>query len=468
MPGPAAVVPGPAARVVARFADPWRTAARAQLRDDAGSFALAALGLRLPGGEAEVAAHLAEVLGEAGPRVRLTWPGAFPRVVRHPHADVVVVRAAPDGTLTGLRLLPRPPLDPGTLAGLDRAILTAANRVRALAIPRAAPRLARALSTLGGTRAERRYVRRVLAATVLIVEPPDPAGPALPDLRPVTPFGQGMLEVRCVPAPGGTTADLWVRMQHVALDGAPMEELVAAVRAAFGVAQPPVLARVPLAESRPRSSSRRYPAGDPAEEVAVLGVADLGPVLGVRAGLAAAGVPLTLAALLGWLLTRHPAFAGEIVAVPVDLPATDRRARSTTVVACDPGPAGVAGYAAAFGAELALARRRDSAFTHALRAAALLPLPLVGPVARVVPGSGRGVTGTLGVSVLKRSDVFVPAINDVYRAYLGIGDARLPTRDGGTAAAIVLKCRRGELRALAAAADQVLAAPDRFGAELPT
>ena len=457
----------PVARPVARLTDPWRTAARAQLRDDAGAFALAALGLRLPGGEAEVADRLAGVLGAAGPRVRLTWPGPFPRVVAHPHADVVVVRAAPDGSLTGLRLHAGPALDPATRARLDEAILAAANRVRALAQPRAAPRLARALHSLGGTRAERSYVRRVLAATVLVTEP-GPAGLSLPGLRPVTPFGQGVLEVRCLPAPGGATADLWVRVQHVALDGAPMEELVTALRAAFGVARAPVLTPAKLAEGRARSCSRRYPADDPVGEVAVLGVADLRPVLAVRSRLAAAGVPMTLAALLGWLLTRHPALGGEIVAVPVDLPATATRPRTTTVVACDPGNvAGVAGYAAAFGAELALARRRANAFTRMLRTAALLPLPLLGPVARAVPGSGRGVTGTLGVSVLKRSEVFVPAINDAYRAYLGIGDAGLPTVDGGTAAAVVLKCRRGELRVLAAAVDEVLTDPDRFAGAPP-
>ena len=67
----------------------------------------------------------------------------------------------------------------------------------------------------------------------------------------------------------------------------------------------------------------------------------------------------------------------------------------------------------------------------------------------------------------QRSEVFVPALNDAYRASLGIGDAALPTTDGGTAAVVVLKCRRGELRVLAAAVDEVLTDPDRFAGAPP-
>jgi hypothetical protein len=116
---------------------------------------------------------------------------------------------------------------------------------------------------------------------------------------------------------------------------------------------------------------------------------------------------------------------------------------------------GLAAYAAAFAAELAAARSETNAVAGALRAAALVPTPLLARVP-VTPGRRAAVAGTAGVSVAARSDVFVPAINDAYRWYLGLGSAAIPAAGGGTVGAVVLKCRRADLPRIARAVDEAL------------
>ena len=87
--------------------------------------------------------------------------------------------------------------------------------------------------------------------------------------------------------------------------------------------------------------------------------------------------------------------------------------------------------------------------------AALVPTPLLARVP-VTPGGRAAVAGTAGVSVAAHSDVFVPAINDAYRWYLGLGNAAIPAAGGGTVGAVVLKCRRADLPRIARAVDEAL------------
>jgi hypothetical protein len=530
------------ARLPARLADPWRTVARVQLAGNQTAFGLALLGLPVEGAlgaargggrpasdaagpgsraagpprgaaveggwralEDAVAARLQAALrGYPELHRRLAWRADLPRMRPHAPLDVLVVRPGPGGPVA-LRLLPDParPVDlhPGLRDLLDRALLDLARLIGPdRPLSRSASMAAATARTLSGRhtpatlsrKAARAYVRRVLAATVLAVEPAVTRSQrlTLPPLHPLVPFGQGALEARLRLAPGGGHADLWVRAQHAAVDGAPVADFLSTLRAAWG-GTPPVLVPSPLTGAAVRAADLN---AGPDGVVAVPAVVDLGPVLALRrttsAGRAAPSAPgpatdgpvasalaapaastprpagppaapMPLAALVGWLLTRHPAFAGDVVAVPVDLPATSGRARTATVAVLDPAARELAGARDAFATELALARRGANRFGRALRAAGLLATRQLAIVSSRV-GDTRATTGSIGVSVLRPADVFVPSINDAYRCYLGIGTAGRPADGGGRAAAVVLKCRRRELATIAAAVDEVLADPARF------
>jgi hypothetical protein len=293
-------------------------------------------------------------------------------------------------------------------------------------------------------------VRRLLGATVLRAERA-PARLALPPQRPLLPMTGNLLEV-LVRRPG----QLWVRANHVGIDGAPVQDVLGRLAQAWGSQEPVLEGPAPLAAAEPVRCSQRD--GDGAA-VAVLGLADLGPVFALRA---AARAPLPFAAAVAWALAAHPDLA-ETIAVPVDLPAGGRRPRSTSLAVTSPaayggGPGALAAYAAAFRDELAAARAGTNAVAAALRGAALVPTSLLARVP-VSPGGRAAVAGTAGVSVLAASDVFVPALNDAYRWYVGIGRARLATAAGGQVGAVVLKCRRADLPRLARALDEALASP---------
>ena len=457
-----------------RLADPWRTAARAQLREEESAFALAALGVRLPLGPGQappadpaaaaevLAAGLSAALGrEPATRCRLAWRGPVPRVVAHEPADILL--ALDDGI--ELRLderVPAPGLPARLRSALDAAVLAELPAIAELpASRRGAPlerRVAAALARSaprGERRAGRAYLRRLLAATVLTVEAPagDPVG--LPSQHPVLPLAHNLLEVRARLRPGLTHADLWMRAIHVAIDGAPVQDVLERLKESWG-AEPlrlPGPAALRGGEERVCSQHR----GDEAV-LATLGLLDLARVFELRARAAAAGVELPFAGAVAWALAAHPDLAGEAIAIPVDLPANDHRSRSLSLAVVRPadfGTSGLAAYAAAFAAELAAARGETNAVAGALRAAALVPTPLLARVP-VTPGRRAAVAGTAGVSVAARSDVFVPAINDAYRWYLGLGNAAIPAAGGGTVGAVVLKCRRADLPRIARAVDEAL------------
>jgi hypothetical protein len=468
--------------------------ARVELRSDESRFGLAAFGLALPaasthdalgvdiGGD-NVTSRLAHGLAEflrTRPEVHWQLDTRSTHTAFRPAraVDVVTGDFAPDGTLRGLM----PTLDPAVplpvpdadRRHVDEAFVVAYNRIRERPETERPAALREELEEAGlpgGLAAD--YIDRLLAAAWLSVESlPDPSAPArwqLPDFARTPQPGLGLLNLRARRLPGGAL-DLWLQVQHIAADGAPMQEMLAALREAWGTVALPLWPASPAGVQAPAIRSSVGATASPVE--AVLDFADCGPLLALRSELntehgAAVGGPLPVAALLAWCLGAHPRFRTDAFAVPVDLPAADGLGRSVTLAVARPAdyrqaadaPTGFVAYARAFRDELARAQARDSDLYHLFNLLAVLPPAVHHRNAARNRARARAVAGSVGITVLKDAEVFVAPISDTYRCYIALADLRHPAASGGTAGAVSMKYReRADWDALCA----VLADPGQF------
>lgn len=474
--------------------DAWRTLARVELRSDESRFGLAAFGLALPAsssgsaaggsaGAADGAAGLATGLADflrTRPEAQWLLDTRRSHTIRRPAraVDVVTAHFRADGSL--LDLLPTlDPTEPVPVSDEDRrhvdeAVVAAYNLVRGrpeYERPAALREELEEAGLPGGLAAD--YIERLLGATWLVVEglasADAPERWRLPDFARTPQPGLGLLNARARLLPDGAL-DLWLDVQHIAADGAPMQELLADLRQAWGSAAP---ARWPAPAARSAAPAVRCSVGAVAAPVeAALDFADCGPLLALRAELneaegAAVGGPLPVAALLAWCLSAHPRFRADAFAVPVDLPATNGLPRSVTLAVARPAsyrqvddvPTGFVAYAQAFRAELALAQARDSELYHLFHLLAMVPPAYHQRNADRNHARKQAVAGSVGISVLKDAEIFVAPISDTYRCYIALADLRHPAAGGGKSGAVSMKYReRADWDALCA----VLAEPRRF------
>jgi hypothetical protein len=475
--------------------DAWRALARTQLRTEASKFGLAAFGLAVwpegagpPAGpealmdaQAQVAGRLVSFL-RTRPEVRwrLEWRPTDARRVPADGVDLTVARFAPDGRLEAIRAMldvrPRLQLGVEARARLDAAIVRAYNETRAeadLGRPGALQRRVAAETT--GDAVARRYVRRVLSGTFVsfgLLDGPDTdARWAVPDFLGRKHPGLGVLNVHARLLPDLSQVDLWLQIHHVPVDGAPMQELLTALRAAWGSPAPPPF---PAPPRGPDALAWRASTPDHDDSVfTVLDFADFRPLLALRRALAghdgaAEGGPVPIPGLLAWCLAHHPRFAGDSFAVPTDLAAVDGLQRSVALAVARPGrfmdaaapDGGLAAYAADFRREVAQARARAGRVYRAFHYYALIPPAIQARIAGRAAARASELGGSVGITVLKDAEVFIAPISPVYRCYIGLGNLRRPTAGGGEAGAVSMKLRdRADWHALC----DVLAAPHRYG-----
>jgi hypothetical protein len=479
----------------------WRRTVGVLLRSEATRFVLSAFGLRVPDPASPVPhdrdsfqtrtarALQAFLATEPDAHFALEWLGPITRRRRTSVADAVVLEFAPDGSLETIAPhlaaagAAAPP--PDACARVHRAIVSAYNETSdAPEVERPGRLLNRARAALAsaGLRAHEPYARRLLAASCLSFERIDPSDanqrfrpPAFARRRGL---GFGHLSWVARAAASGAV-DLWVSAHHVGLDGVPLQDLLGRLERAWGAGE--MVAFPAPAPGRAFIEAHAcHAAGERAVDQLVTFV-DLSPLFALREVLnarhaGAIGGPLTFGALLAWLLSQEPEFAGVRIASTVDVGPSRGYERDVDVVSLRAADFATGGgawgglpeYAGEFNRQVAAARARTSPVRRGMQTAGLIPAWAHAALVRANPASLDETFGTLCVTIVREARVFIAPMTDLglSHGFFAIGSARLPSSDGTPVAAVSVKGEAGRIADYPAILQRVIQRAAALRAEL--
>jgi len=462
-----------------RAPDGWRRTVGLLLRSEPTRFALSGFGLRVPHRAGEsgsledraAAGLLAYLATQADAHFALDWHAAVTVRRRTTAVDLVVMRFDESGALAAitpcLSDAALPVSNQSLRRSVDDAIVTAYNTTRLLPERDRPNALRRAIdarfgSARAGGVARRTYARRLLDAACLSFERialTDPEARFRPPLFTARRgLGFGFLTFVMRPDVQAETVDVWVSAHHVGLDGVPLQELVAGLEQAWGTAgevafPPPDGSRSFM---QPRGCSMD---GERAVEE-MLAFVDFAPVGALRQALNARyasrlRAPATFGAVLAWLLSQEPEFAGARIASTVDVTASGGYARDVDVVPLRPadyatgtdGWEGFAEFANEFNRLIALSRVRQSPLRRALSTAGLMPPAVHRDVVRANPSALDDTFGSLCITIIRDAKVFISPMTDVGlgHGFFAIGNTALPAAGGGRVAAVTVKGDAGRV-----------------------
>ena len=164
---------------------------------------------------------------------------------------------------------------------------------------------------------------------------------------------------------------------------------------------------------------------------------------------------MTLGALLAWLLSQEPEFAGVRVASTVDVAASDGYERDVDVVslrpadfATGPGPLdGILEFTREFNRLISTCRTRTSPVRVGMQTAGLLPAWVHSTLVRSAPASLDDTFGTLCITIIRDARVFVAPMTDLGLGlgFLAIGNATLPSTTGTPVTSVSIKGDAGRI-----------------------
>ncbi len=300
------------------------------------------------------------------------------------------------------------------------------------------------------------YVGRILSSSFVSFETlraEEAAGAVgrfqVPDFRRRKHPGFGVLNFHVRFDPELHWADLWMQVDHVAVDGVPMQEALDALKEEWGVCAAPTFP-APQAEALPAVCCSTPETADGV--YAQIALRDFQNLLKTRAELNEkyrdqlhGGI--TVSSLLVWAIAHHPTFRGKTFAVTVDVAERGDQERVVGLVPIRPESffgsgegEGFVRYVEEFNRRIEAARGRTGTIHRMFDASAPLPPAVHGLCARMVPSFIAEVVGTIGVSVIKEAEVFVAPYNGLFTdGFLAFGNLSIPTADGGTAGAVSIK-----------------------------
>ena len=315
-----------------------------------------------------------------------------------------------------------------------------------------------------GRRRRMYLVHRILNATVLFCEfsaeskesSSDKERFQMPDFRKYRIPGGGMMGVVARFTPDLREVDLWCQFNHVATDGLPMQEFLNKLKSDWGSAGKVVYPA--LADSTFGNIQLRY-AGE--GNFRALFFADFEPLLTVRRYLnahykAAMGGSAAVAGLIMWGLSRHEAFARQKILLPVDagISGNDRKLgllmirpkqfvhegnRNPLEDYCN--------FQKEMNIRLEQARSGRGAVSEFLELCALMHPFFYHLARRIWPRALDEVLGTVGLSILKDSEIFIaPKTEFQSCGFIAIGNLVVPTQDKRTAAAVSMAGTRQQIR----------------------
>ena len=285
-----------------------------------------------------------------------------------------------------------------------------------------------------------------------------------PDLCSTDHAGGELLNFVCRILPDDLTADVWMQVHHAAADGAAMQEMLTRLGRALGKRGTTMF---PTPQQwRMHATPRPWHLDGDRPIEHVLDFLDFAPLLEWRRqanerGAARGVAPATVGAALVWQLSRHPSFRGTKFAVTVDVPATPGELRCVDLVVTRPAAFGEEfdAYVDDFNAQVEACRARTSATRRVMQTMALLSPRRAMSLLRLNAERTRDTFGTVGLSLLRETEVFLAPMSDpgYDDGFLALGRMGLPCGEGRTVGAASIKGDAGKPGQLLAALRDTLA-----------
>ncbi|OGW68952.1 MAG: hypothetical protein A2036_04045 [Omnitrophica bacterium GWA2_50_21] len=271
--------------------------------------------------------------------------------------------------------------------------------------------------------------------------------------------GLGLLNILCRLRADFDEADLWIQFHHIPVDGVPMQEVLRRLKEEWGTRGEinfPSLG-APL-RNRPELCSTESGDRGTYHKTAFI---DFRPFGAARKELArkyegriAGGLPVI--SLLLWGLAHHPNFKGKKFFFPVDVagdPETEEE-RGVGAVFIRPGryfnaknpEQGFIAFQNEFNRRLALAQARCGESHEMLELYALTTPLIYGLTRKLAPKALGEFIGTVGVTMIKDSDLFITPMSETHAdGFLAFGNFLIPTEGGGAAGAVSVRGKQDEI-----------------------
>jgi hypothetical protein len=241
----------------------------------------------------------------------------------------------------------------------------------------------------------------------------------------------------------GKSVDVWVRANHVGIDGVPVQEMMSRLEAAWGQSEKVIFPSP--GEFSALESPRPSPGRAGIAEVQTF--VDFSPLLAWRKRRnGALPEPMTVSAAILWHLGRHAKLSKLFMGTTVEVPALAGLGRGVGVVVVRPGDypqrqSGLGDFVRSFNRELNLTRQRRSRALNIIDAAALIPPRLEKELLVRGLEDGRSAFGSIALTMLRDARVFGAPLGDAGHedGFLAVGSVDLPTTDGKRVGCVTVK-----------------------------
>lgn len=305
------------------------------------------------------------------------------------------------------------------------------------------------------------FIKRIMTAMFIYFEemPSDQAELMkvrfkTPDFKKYRHPGLGMLCVVARFTHDYHETDLWWQFNHVTADGAPMQEMLCALKNEWGTAGELVYPALNGMVSMP--DIRYY--GDGIFR-AVFYV-DFQPVMELRKWLNqkysnAMNGPVSLMGMILWGLARHEYFRNDKMLVPVDTGSDTAGERDLGLLLIRPGMfmngdsslADFLKFQHEVNKQLQDTLRRQSESYEFLKLCAMMHPFFYHMAKRLMPNSLNEVLGTMGISIIRDSEMFISPLTDFQiNGFMSLGSVAIPTENGRKAGAVCICGRKDQIK----------------------
>ncbi|MDP2943752.1 MAG: hypothetical protein Q8N49_00540 [Candidatus Omnitrophota bacterium] len=442
--------------------DGWRKVTRVYLRTEQSKFVLGCFGLNFQTQDAEeIIKRLQEFFrGQPQTHWQLKWGHFSTRRITKSNIDMVKAEFKEDGSLQFIH----PYFDSLAKVGtqifdqifqntLAEGIINAYNNTRHLSDKKRPLILKKELkkwlsaqlhsAPRNVKRKATDYIQRVLNAIFIHFEENNSwKGPFdMPVFIKHKHPGFGPFNIICRLSTPGNKADLWIQSHHICIDGLPMQEILEELKTQWGEKS---ALKFPSHSNIKVNSPELCSTYDERNGVYCISkIVNFRPLLDMAAAMNKDHLSqmkrcITTLRLLIWKLGNHPFFSGKKFLIPVNIPPDNNLERTLGFVLIRPSEYfdkndtknGFIEFQQEFNRQVKSTIMRKSKSYELFASYALLPAVIYTIVLKLMPAGVKEFVGSIGISVINKSDVFIAPFSDVHTdGFIGISNFFTPTDD---------------------------------------
>lgn len=320
------------------------------------------------------------------------------------------------------------------------------------------------LANKGITSQAENFIDRVLSATFIRFERLSQSAHDINDRRYQVPSfikakhpGFGLLNILCRFSYDLNEADLWIQYSHIPVDGVPMQEILNNLKQQWGKCG---ILELPLSNYEKKAVPELCSTKNSKKGIYYVNqFINFQPFIELRKSLNKRYAKqmksnITIAALFIWKLSQYRVFENVKFAIPVDLRATKHQKRTLGFVFIRPSiyfdkyktDKGFLKFQQEFNRQLRATVRRRSEGYNLLESYSLVSPFMYAATLKVMPSALREFVGTVGVTIIKKAEIFIAPFSDVHiDGFIAISNFLIPAKDKTRRCNVSIKGSRSKI-----------------------